>query len=88
MNVCSCAKTFTPAADLYDRMRPKYPSATFDQLAEFGHLATGSKVLEIGCGTGQATLPLAQRGYRVTAVVLLRFQEKDFRTSGADHAAT
>lgn len=28
----------------------------------------GSRVLEIGCGSGQATLPLAERGYVVTAV--------------------
>jgi 16S rRNA A1518/A1519 N6-dimethyltransferase RsmA/KsgA/DIM1 with predicted DNA glycosylase/AP lyase activity len=27
-------------------------------------------VLEIGCGTGQATLPLARRGYRVLCVEL------------------
>jgi SAM-dependent methyltransferase len=62
--------TFSEAAELYDRMRPTYPPAVFDALAEFGQLGPGSRVLEIGCGTGQATLPLAQRGYRVTAVEL------------------
>ncbi|TME92092.1 MAG: methyltransferase domain-containing protein [Chloroflexi bacterium] len=62
--------TFSEAAELYDRMRPGYPRAVFEELAEFGRLGPGSRVLEIGCGTGQATLPLAQRGYRVTAVEL------------------
>ncbi len=62
--------TFSEAAELYDRMRPSYPRAVFDELAEFGRLGPGSRVLEIGCGTGQATLPLARRGYRVTAVEL------------------
>ncbi|WP_236788829.1 bifunctional 2-polyprenyl-6-hydroxyphenol methylase/3-demethylubiquinol 3-O-methyltransferase UbiG [Amycolatopsis sp. GM8] len=30
----------------------------------------GHRVLEIGCGTGQATMPLAKRGYAITAVEL------------------
>ena len=62
--------TLSEAAELYDRMRPSYPRAVFEELAEFGRLGPGSRVLEIGCGTGQATLPLAERGYRVTAVEL------------------
>ncbi len=62
--------TFTEAAELYDRMRPTYPPAAFDDLADFATLREGARVLEIGCGTGQATLPLAGRGYRITAVEL------------------
>src|SRR5437868_2151773 len=61
---------FTEDAELYDRMRPTYPAAVFEDLANFGALAPGSRVLEIGCGTGQATLALAERGYRVTAIDL------------------
>jgi SAM-dependent methyltransferase len=33
-------------------------------------LGPGARVAEIGCGTGQATVPLAQRGMAVTAVEL------------------
>src|SRR5207244_3312522 len=33
-------------------------------------LEVGSRILEIGCSTGQATLSLAMRGYRVTAIEL------------------
>ena len=34
------------------------------------HLQPGAHVLEVGCGTGQATLPLAQAGLRVYALEL------------------
>jgi SAM-dependent methyltransferase len=41
----------------------------FDDLAAAG-VALGARVLEIGCGTGQATVPLARRGLAVTAIEL------------------
>jgi SAM-dependent methyltransferase len=62
--------TFGEDAELYDRMRPQYPSALFDDLATLAWLRAGAPVLEIGPGTGQATIALARRGYRVTAVEL------------------
>lgn len=62
--------TFTEAAELYDRVRPGYPDACFDDLVGLSGLPSGGRVLEIGCGTGQATLPMASRGYRITAVEL------------------
>jgi SAM-dependent methyltransferase len=55
--------TFNTDADLYDRVRPGYPAELFDQLP------TG-RVLEIGCGTGQATEPLARRGRHIVAIEL------------------
>jgi SAM-dependent methyltransferase len=62
--------TFDQAAELYDRARPGYPAALFDDLAELTSIGPGSRVLEIGPGTGQATLPLAERGCQVVAVEL------------------
>lgn len=61
---------FDTVAELYDRARPTYPAEVFDDVAKLAGLRQGSRVLEIGCGTGQATLPLARRGYRITAVEL------------------
>jgi SAM-dependent methyltransferase len=55
--------TFGEDADRYDRIRPDYPAALFTDLPP-------GRVLEIGCGTGQATLPLAAAGRTVTAVEL------------------
>jgi SAM-dependent methyltransferase len=62
--------TFDEAAELYDRARPGYPPALFDDLAELAGLGPGSRVLEIGAGTGKATVPLAERGCAVVAVEL------------------
>lgn len=63
-------ETFGSVAELYDRSRPEYPAALFDDLAELAALEPGSRVLEIGPGTGKATVELARRGYAVTAVEL------------------
>jgi SAM-dependent methyltransferase len=61
---------FDRVAPLYDRIRPAYPPELFDDLAELAGIGPGSRVLEIGCGTGQATAELARRGYDVLAVEL------------------
>ncbi len=62
--------TFAGAADLYDRMRPRYPEPLIADLAQTAGLTTGSRILEIGCGTGQATAPLAEIGCEIEAVEL------------------
>jgi SAM-dependent methyltransferase len=62
------SRIFDEDAQLYDRARPGYPTELYDDLAELAGVCTGSRVLEVGCGTGQATVPLAARGCRITAV--------------------
>jgi SAM-dependent methyltransferase len=63
-------ETFGAVAELYDRARPTYPGAVFDDLAELGSLVPGSRVLEIGPGTGKATAELVRRGHAVTGIEL------------------
>jgi SAM-dependent methyltransferase len=62
--------TFEQVAELYDRARPGYPAPFFDELAALAPLPAAARILEIGCGTGQATTALAERGYRVMSVEL------------------
>ena len=62
--------TFDQGAEGYDDARPVAPPEVFDDLVEGARLEPGARVLEIGCGTGQATLPLAERGFSILAVEL------------------
>jgi SAM-dependent methyltransferase len=60
--------TFEQEPALYDRVRPTYPAGLLDEFAT--HLPERGRMFEVGCGTGHATVPLARRGYRITAVEL------------------
>ena len=62
--------TFEEVPELYDRARPGYPPEVFDDLIGLAGLAPGARLLEIGCGTGKATVPLAERGFEVVCVEL------------------
>ncbi len=61
---------FDLAAEDYQRTRPVCPPGLFDDLVRLAGLKPGDRVVEIGCGTGQATVPLAERGLAVTAIEL------------------
>jgi SAM-dependent methyltransferase len=62
--------TFNEDAELYDHARPRYPDRLFDDLVGISGLQPRASLLEIGCGTGQATVPMAQRGFDITCVEL------------------
>src|SRR5690242_18924217 len=61
-------RLFDEVPELYDRVRPGYPDALFADLFARTGIGSGSPVLEIGCGTGQATRSLVALGCSVTAV--------------------
>jgi protein-L-isoaspartate O-methyltransferase len=63
-------EAFDEVADLYDRARPGYPPALVADLAQLAALGPDSRVLEIGCGTGQLTAALAALGSTLVAVEL------------------
>ncbi|MDF5734528.1 MULTISPECIES: class I SAM-dependent methyltransferase [unclassified Nostoc] len=62
--------TFNQVALLYDQVRPRYPEVLFDDVVSLSGIPPGARILEIGCGTGQATVPFARRGYRILCVEL------------------
>jgi SAM-dependent methyltransferase len=64
----SYGTVFNEVAGEYDRHRPSYPDALIDRACEVAGLGPRVPVLEIGCGTGQLTRSLLDRGLRVTAV--------------------
>lgn len=63
-------KTFNTDEYNYDKSRPDYPKELFYDILDYINLSENSNVLEIGIGTGQATLPFLNKGCNVTAVEL------------------
>jgi SAM-dependent methyltransferase len=64
----SRARSFERLATEYERVRPGYPEELYDHLIAYGRLTDSAKVLEVGVGTGKATLPLATRGFSITGI--------------------
>jgi SAM-dependent methyltransferase len=65
----SRAHSFNAAAAQYAANRPSYPPALLDAIEELaGRPLTGSRVVDIGAGTGMATALLHARGADVIAV--------------------
>jgi SAM-dependent methyltransferase len=64
----SLGHVFNEVPELYDRVRPGYPDELFADLVAITGLDDKSSVLEVGCGTGQATRSLAALACSVTAV--------------------
>jgi len=53
---------YSPVAEAYHATRPRYPSALIDKAIHAAALSSSSRILEIGCGPGTATLAFAQLG--------------------------
>lgn len=60
--------SFGSVAEQYDRHRPGYPPQLVDDVLTYAGTRAGDRALEVGAGTGRATLIFAQRGLKVTAL--------------------
>lgn len=79
-------RSFDEVAELYDEIRPGYPPELVDDLVQIAGLDQRSRVLEIGCGTGQLTAALAGRVGSLVALepggnlaAVARWKLKEFR---------
>jgi len=62
--------SFDGSPEFYERARPVAPPYVFDDLVTLARLEPGARLVEIGCGTGQATVPLAERGFEIVGIEL------------------
>ncbi|MDZ8050249.1 MAG: class I SAM-dependent methyltransferase [Aulosira sp. ZfuVER01] len=53
---------YSPAAEAYNKVRPRYPQDLISQVVEVAQLTSNSKILEVGCGPATATVGLAHLG--------------------------
>jgi SAM-dependent methyltransferase len=63
-------ESFDVVASDYARYRSGYPPEVVDDVVNAAQLGPGRRVLEIGCGTGQLSIPLARHGVELIAVEL------------------
>jgi SAM-dependent methyltransferase len=59
---------FGEIAELYDQARPTYPPALIDDVLGFAGAGPGDHAVEVGAGTGKATVLFAERGVRILAL--------------------
>lgn len=62
------ARGFDAWAGDYERFRPGYPDAVFETIADRLALPARPHVVDLGAGTGRASLAMTARGWGVTAV--------------------
>jgi SAM-dependent methyltransferase len=51
---------YSPAAEAYNKVRPRYPKELIDRVVNVAQLCADSKILEVGCGPATATVAFAQ----------------------------
>lgn len=60
--------TFDTVASNYEKFRPGYVIELYEKIFQYISIDGKSRVLEVGIGGGQATLPILQTGCELTAV--------------------
>jgi SAM-dependent methyltransferase len=69
MKDTSLKTTFNEAANIYG-VRPSYPEQMIEEIISLSGISEQSRILEVGVGTGQITLPFAKRGYGMVGLEL------------------
>lgn len=68
MNNRTESEIFNKAAEYYDRFRPSYPQEIIETLISEAEISKGSKLLEIGAGSGKATSQFAGKGFDILCI--------------------
>lgn len=60
--------SFDTIAERYGKYRPGYPAELIDRIIELSGLTPSARILEVGCGAGQATVLFARHGYSMVCI--------------------
>ncbi|MBK1990189.1 methyltransferase domain-containing protein [Sphaerospermopsis aphanizomenoides BCCUSP55] len=59
---------YSPVADAYNKVRPRYPQEIIHRAVEIAQLTSESRILELGCGPGNATVSFAELGFSMVCL--------------------
>ncbi|HIK17821.1 MAG TPA: class I SAM-dependent methyltransferase, partial [Leptolyngbyaceae cyanobacterium M33_DOE_097] len=59
---------YSSVAEAYNRVRPRYAEAWIDRVVAIAQLLPNTRLLEVGCGPGTATVSFAKRGYSMVCL--------------------
>jgi trans-aconitate methyltransferase len=59
----SLKQSFNLVASSYEKYRPSYPPQLFKDIVDYANISSCEPLLEIGTGTGKATVGFIERGY-------------------------
>lgn len=62
------SEIFNKAAEYYDKFRPSYPQEIIEALISEAKIFKGSKLLEIGAGSGKATSQFVGKGFDILCI--------------------
>lgn len=62
------SESFDQMAILYDKVRPSYPNQLIEDIISKTQITPNHKLLEIGAGTGKATVQFAEKGFYLDCV--------------------
>tara|TARA_Y100001970_G_scaffold265548_1_gene353262 strand:- start:15441 stop:16253 length:813 start_codon:yes stop_codon:yes gene_type:complete len=62
------SKVFGEVAEIYHRVRPGYPEDLYDWILETSRVDDGELLIDVGCGTGKASIPFVRRGFTVVGI--------------------
>ena len=63
-------KSFDAVAEIYNEVRTGYPEMLVEDILSLSRIPDKGRILEIGCGSGNATVAFARRGYTILGIEL------------------
>lgn len=61
-------ESFDKMASLYDKIRPSYPEQLIEDIISKAQITSIARLLEIGAGTGKATVQFAEKGITIDCI--------------------
>lgn len=59
---------YSPAAEAYNKARPRYPRDLIGQVIDIAQISSNSDILEVGCGPATATVAFAPLGSQIVCL--------------------